>query len=229
MTLIIPKHEQHYPTLLMKTRLEEYVRSDLPPTTDRAAAIHVTPAQVLASALLAQKARSLANIDPRYHVGTALHESDFCLNEWDTEIASPSSPAGFVSVGPYQIGQEECSRFGYTIADMLVLDRATDCMVRLAEENLRIIQNAMVASNAAGRQSTRDYVDSTGFVWKDGGVRAYLAICHNHGGGYVRTTIANYGLDWARYKARNPHDHIVDHGYGADCVTGGAKYPEVTA
>lgn len=225
MTLIIPKHEQHYPTLLLKTRLEEYVREDLPPTMDRSAATHATSAQVLASVVNARLTRNLMSIDPRYHVGTALHESDYCLNEWDTEIAATNSPTGFVSVGVYQIGQEEAARFGYALADMLALDRATDCMVRLAEENLRVIQNAMTSATAAGRQSSRDYTDPKGVVWKDGGVRAYLAICHNHGSGYVRATIANYGLDWARYKARNPHDHIVDHGYGEDCVTGGMKWP----
>lgn len=227
MTLIIPKHEQRYPTLLLKTRLEEYVRADLPPTMDRKAAIYVTSAQVLDSATLAMKARSQNNVDGRYYVGTVLHESG-CLNEWDTEIATPNSPTGFISVGAYQIGSEEASRFGYALEDMLVLDRASDCMVRLVDENLRIIQNAMTSSTASGRQSSRDYADPTGKIWKDGGLRAYLAICHNHGGGYVRTTIQNYGLDWARYKVRNPHDHIVDHGYGEDCVTGGPKYPKVT-
>lgn len=223
MARILPAHEQHYPDNVMATRLEEYVFDDgRPPTQNRAYAVRVTGPQTLASVVAAQKDLCLSSIDPRYFVGTCFHEAG-CSNEWDTEKATASCPPGFVSVGAYQIGEEEAHRFGFQLADMLDFDKSSQCMVRLAEANLAQLRSYIAAT--PGKPHNEDYTDPSGKLWPQGGVRAYLAIGHNHGMGYVKATIANYGLDWAAYKTRNPQDNIVSHGYGEDCVTGGPYWP----
>jgi peptidoglycan hydrolase-like protein with peptidoglycan-binding domain len=221
MSLVIPVHEQLYPKTLLPHRVEEYVRDGAPPTSNRAYAIMVTGQQTYDAVLAAQLALSLANIDARYFVGTCFHEAG-CSNEWDTEIATVSSPSGFQSVGAYQIGDEEARRFGFTLADMLDFDKATRCMIQLAEANRT--QLRAFAKLGPGTPDP-DYTDENGVLWKGGTMRAYLGIAHNHGTGYARMTIAQYGMNWAAYKARNPNDNIVSHGYGEDCVTGGSHYP----
>lgn len=193
-----------------------------PPTMNRAYAIRVTGQQTLDAVIAAQKANGLDEIEPRYFVATCFHEAG-CSNEWDTEIASPSCTDGFVSVGAYQIGKEEAARYSYQLSDMLDFAKATDCMIRLAHDNLSYIQHYV--SQFPNANTNLDYTDEHGVFWKDGALRAYLAICHNKGAGYTRKTIAAYGLNWPAYKQRNPQDNIVAHGYGEDCVTGGPFYP----
>lgn len=225
MPLVIPVHEQLYPSKLLPHRLEEYVLDGGPPTQNRAYAKMVTGQQTLDAVRAAQAALNLANIDPRYYVGTCFHEAG-CANEWDTEVATPSSPAGFQSVGAYQIGDEEARRFTYALADMLDFDKATRCMIQLAEANRGGLRT--YAKLQPGTPDP-DYTDEHGTLWPGGTMRAYLAIAHNHGMGYARQTIATYGMNWAAYKTRNPTDNIVSHAYGEDCVTGGAHYPATTA
>lgn len=219
--VIYPRHEQHFPDKVIQSRVEEYVRDGLPPTTDRRAAIMLTGRQVLDAVTAAQERLGLASIDPRYHVGTCFHEAG-CLNEWDTEIATSSCPSGFVSVGPYQIGEEEARRYGFKLEDMTTLDKATECMVRMAEDNRRGLR---AAAGLVGVAPDPDYVDAVGRSWPGGGMRAYLAIAHNKGMGFARLTVSRYRMDWPSYKERNPHDNVVDHGYGEDCVTGGPNWP----
>jgi len=224
-TLILPQHEQLYPDKLLPHRLEEYVHDGSAPTQDRrAGAAALTGSQVLIAVTAMQAASGLFSIDQRYFVGTCFHEAG-CTNEWDTEIATESSPTGFQSVGAYQIGDEEARSFGFQLADMLDFEKATTCMIRLADRNRTALRG--YAKFAAGAPDP-DYVDSAGTLWKAGTMRAYLAIAHNHGLGYARQTIATYGMDWAKYKARNPADNIVSHGYGEDCVTGGPNWPATT-
>ena len=223
MSLILPQHEQLLGSHVLPHRLEEYVLDGQPPTQDRNAAIRVAPQTVLDAICGAQMARSLMAISPRYFVATCFHEAG-CENEFDTEVATRSSPQGFQSVGAFQIGEEEARRYHYELVNMLDLGKAADCMVQLAEDNLHGIVSAMDEADKLGRANSTVYVDPHGVEWVDGGLRAYLAIAHNHGMGYVRLTIHRYGLDWARYKARNPLDLIVKHGYGEDCVTGGYWY-----
>lgn len=221
--VLYPSHEQHFPTRLLPHRIEEYVRFDgSPPTTDRRFALRVTGRQVLDAVVKAQTRLNMMNMGPRYFVGTVFHEAG-CTNEWDTEVATASCPPGFVSVGAYQISDEEARRYGYKLEDMLDLDKASDCMVRMAEDNRRGIRTA---AGLTGDASDPDYTDPSGVVWKGGTMRAYLAIGHNHGMGYTRLTIQRYKLDWTAYKTRNPHDNIVDHDYGEDCVTGGPQWPD---
>lgn len=221
-----PQHEQHYPTKVLATRLEEYVRDGgLPPTTDRRAAQAISGQQVLDAVNQAQARLGLSMIDPRYYVGTCFHEAG-CLNEWDTEVATASCPPGYVSVGPFQIGDEEARRYGFRLEDMLVLDKASECMIRLAEDNRR---NLRVAAGLSGSAPDPDLVDAGGRRWPGGTMRAYLAVAHNKGMGFARLTIQRYGMDWLGYKERNPHDDLVDHGYGDDCVTGGPQWPGTLA
>lgn len=223
MTRIVPAHEQRYPDKLLPHRLEEYVFDDgRPPTQNRAFAARVTGDQVLAAV---DASGANGNIDPRYYVGTCFHESG-CENEWDTEIATASCIPGFVSVGAYQIGREEALRFGFALDDMLDLTKATNCMIMLAEANRRAIR---AYANLTPNVPDPDYTDPSGHVWTAGSMRAYLAIAHNHGVGYAKQTILAHGIDWAAYKARNPADKIVSHGYGEDCVTGGPQWPTRTA
>lgn len=220
--VLYPQHEQHWPVKLLQGRIEEYVRADgSPPTTDRRFAQYVTGDQVLAAVIKVQTRLNLANIDPRYFVGTCFHEAG-CSNEWDTEVATQSCPPGFMSVGAYQIGDEEARRYGFRLTDMLDFDKSTECMVRMAEDNRRGLRFAAGITTDA---PDPDYTDASGNLWKGGAMRAYLAIAHNHGMGFARLSITRNKLDWPRYKASNPRDNIVDHGYGEDCVTGGPKWP----
>lgn len=222
MPVIIPQHEQSYPIKLLQTRLEEYVFLDgRPPTQNRAFADRLTGKQVLDVVTAVQNDLSLHNIDPRYFVATCFHEAG-CSNEWDTEIASPSCPSGFASVGPYQIGAEEAQRFGYRLTSMLNLRDATTCMIRLAEANRNSIRQA---AGFMKNTPDPDYMDGSGTIWKAGAMRAYLAICHNHGSLFTKTTISRYGFNWQNYKKRNPTDNMVAHSYGEDCITGGPNFP----
>lgn len=219
----LPQHEQLWPNKLLPHRLEEYVMDDgSPPTQNRAFAKRVTGQHVLDAVIAAQQALGLNNIDPRYFVGTCFHEAG-CANEWDTEVATPSCPPGFVSVGAFQIGEEEANRFGFQLKDMLDLSSSVSCMIKLAEYNRRQLRG--YAAIGGPSVPDPDYTDDKGSFWVGGTMRAYLAIAHNHGLGYAAATIKNYGMDWGGYIKRNPLDNIVSHGYGQDCVTGGPYYP----
>lgn len=224
MSILYPRHEQHYPDKLLPHRLEEYVRSDgSPPTQNRAYAKRVTGQQVVEAVLEAQQRLNMHNIDARYFVSTCFHEAG-CENEWDTEVASPSCYEGFVSVGAFQIGKEEAQRHGYQLEDMLDLKLSAACMVQLAEWNRAQLRVAA----RLGVLPDPDYLDGKGVLWKGGTMRAYLAIAHNHGVGFTRKTLAANGMDWDAYKRRNPQDKIVSHRYGEDCITGGPMWWEKT-
>lgn len=220
--IIYPKHEQHWPDHKLPKRIEEYVLDDgRPPTTNRAFAKRLTGQQVLTAISRVQKKTGLLNIDPRYFVATCFHEAG-CTNEWDTEIATDRAPFGFVTVGAFQISQEEAEKYNRKLEDMLDLDKASDVFVRLAESNRAAIRSA---AGIPERAPDPDYMDADGIVWKGGTIRAYLAIAHNKGVGFVRSTIKNYGLDWNSYKKRNPTDRIVSNLYAEHCITGGPYWP----
>lgn len=206
--MIYPNHKQVFPSTLLPHRLEEYVRPGLPPTTDRHAAKLVTGQQVYDAVTKAQKALGgQGNISPKYYVATCFHESG-CVNEWDTEIATASCPEGFQSVGAFQIGPDEAKRFGFALADMLDLDKATQCMIKLAEAN---------------RQALRTYAKLAPNAPDPDCINAYLALAHNQGLGAAKATIQRYGMNWETYKQRNPGSRIIP--YGNDCLTGGSHYP----
>lgn len=223
--IIYPKHEQHWPDHKLPKRLQEYVLDDgRPPTLNRAFAKRVTGQEVLEAVSRVQKKTGLLNIDPRYYVATCFHEAG-CTNEWDTEIATNRAPNGFVTVGAFQISQEEAERFQHKLEDMLDLNKSANVFVRLSESNRAAVRSA---AGIPERSPDPDYTDDNGVVWKGGMVRAYLALAHNKGVGFVRQTIKTYGMDWKSYKLRNPMDNIVAHKYAEDCITGGPYWPGST-
>lgn len=191
------------------------------PTTNRAYAKKTTGQEVLDAVVKAQAATGLTATDPRYFVGTWFHEAG-CSNEWDTEVATASCPQGFVSVGGFQIGEEEAQRYGFQLVDMLDITKSCMCMMKLAEHNRQVIR---AAAGLGTGMPDPDYTSPSGMLWIGGAVRAYMAIAHNHGTGFVAQNIAAHGLDWAAYKTRYPQDNIVAHGYGEDAITGGPYYP----
>jgi hypothetical protein len=171
------------------------------------------------------------NIDPRYFVGTAMHEAGV-TNEIDTEVATQSDPTGFVSIGLYQISQEEGQEFGISPVDLLDLQKATDCMVQLAEKHRSDMRAFMAAlpANSPGfldaSEPDPSYIDTNGTLWPAGTMRAYLALCHNQGFGAAQYTIKTHGMDWRGYKSRNPQINLVCHDYGDDVITGGSAWPQ---
>lgn len=222
MTRVVPSHPQHYPDRLLPHRLQEYVFDDgRPPTTSRAAAHMVTGREILDIVVAVQKNLGLALIDPRYYVGTCFHEAG-CSNEWDTEIASQSCIGGFVSVGAYQIGEEEARKYGFELEDMLDLEKATICMVKLAEDNRKRLR---IFAKLTNGEPDPDYVDEHGTLWKGGSMRAMLAIAHNHGLGWASRYLSSNSMDYAVFRRRYANDNIVSHKYGDDCITGGPNYP----
>jgi peptidoglycan hydrolase-like protein with peptidoglycan-binding domain len=232
MSIIFPSHQQLWPNQLLPTRLQEYTYSDgSPPTQDRVLAEgFVTGQQVIDAVKAAQLSTGLCSIDPRYFVGTAFHEAGV-TSEVDTEIATSSDPTGFVSVGLYQISQDEAAQFSFSLIDLLDLEKSTECMVRLAEQHRTDIRAFMAAlppsspGYLAASAADPDYTDRAGTVWNAGNMRAYLALCHNQGLGAAKYTIQNYGMGWAGYRSRNPTISLVSHGYGDDVITGGSYMP----
>lgn len=219
---ILPQHEQHYPDHIMPTRLQEYVFDDgRPPTLNRKlGAQPVTVSQILAAATAARDDAKLSNIGLEYYVGTAMHEAG-CTNEWDTEKATASSPRGFVSVGLYQIGEDEAKAWGFTLEDMLDLYKSSLCFVKMAEQHRTAIRQLLRLGSS---QPDPAFTGADGVVYEGGMVRAYLALYHNMGGGACAATLSRYGADWAGFMARNPTNNLVAHHYGIDCITGGPEY-----
>jgi hypothetical protein len=222
--MILPTNSQHYPDNVLPFRQEWYVRADgSPPSGNRAYAIKPNPRDVLEAIEAAKHATGLVEIDDRYFIGTYGHESG-CLNEFDIEIATAGDVAGFVSVGPWQIGAEEAARFGFTLADMLDLGKAARCFVQLASANRTALRG--YAGLAAGAPDP-DYTDSAGNLWLGGTMRFFLGVAHNHGCGFAHQIIAapSIGLNVGRYAVARESDNIIAHGYGMDCITGGGLWP----
>lgn len=180
-------------------RKEEYlIMAPVRTTNRKQGAILVTPEQVIEACT---SARVVTDIPPRFFVGTAQHETNFAINEIDTE------PNGFVTEGIYQISREEATEVGMPKADLLDLDVATVVFTRLMEKRLSRILS----------KTTHPVKED---VW------AYLAIAHNQGLGAALKTIEAHGLDWAAYKKRNPKVRIVSSGYGDNVITGGPRWPK---
>lgn len=217
-----PAHVQHWPDNVLPTRLEEFVLDDGPPSQNKhKGAKFLSGAQVLDMVSHVQFDHGYIGLSPLYYVATVAHEAG-CSNEVDTEIATPDSPAGFVSVGAYQIGQEEAQHHGYALIEMIDFEKATICMSQLSEERRMLIRGFAGLTNGTPDPA---YTDAKGKVWPGGQVRFYAAICHNQGEGAVARTIKRWGLDAAGYIKRNPTVRIVSSGYGLDCITGGPSYP----
>jgi hypothetical protein len=168
-------------------------KEEFPPNGQR---IRVTPQEV------ADAWRLRSPIDPRYIIATADHESSFTVNEIDTE------PNGFVSIGIFQLSQDEAVSAGLPNADLMTLEGSCDVMAKTAARRLA---NIMSAANLTA--PTTD-------CW------FYLALCHNQGWGACHKTICAHGLDAAAWTARNPQLAQAAR-YFSDCVTGGARWAEV--
>jgi hypothetical protein len=169
-------------------------------------------------------------IDARYALGTAQHESGFALNEKDTE------PNGFVSMGLYQISMDEMVHVGMRRADPYDLDECTIVFARLTEERFKAIIRAV------GH-----------FPSESPDVNAYLFIAHNQGLAACLKSIKLHDMNWAAYKKRNGdaarkfmHDAVSANpadqqtvqlateklrwwekvfAYGDDVISGGSEWP----
>lgn len=148
-------------------------------------------------------------IPPQYACGTAQHETDYTINEVDTE------PSGFVSKGIFQLSDEEAQEAGDPTANMLTLPGAISVLLPIAQKR---VQKLVAAAQAVQGDSLANAMN--GDLW------AYLALAHNQGLGAALKTIGMHGLDWRAYKDRNPH--LADMAaYGDDCISGGARWGEV--
>lgn len=163
--------------------------------------IHADPADVARLWLL----HAPSYIPAQYAVGTAQHETDFTTNEKDTEESN------FVSMGIFQISQEEMTHVGMPTANIYDLEDSIVILAALADERWQAIVKA-----AGSPSPIRD-------------MPAYLALAHNQGLAAALKTIRLHGLDWTAYKARNPQLASMA-AYGDDCISGGEKWrPEFGA
>ena len=158
-----------------------------------------------AAEIVAAWRRHTGRIPAQFALGTAQHESNFTLNEVDTE------ESGFVSKGIFQLSDEEAAEAGRPKANLLALEDATEVFSVLCERRLqRLIEAADL---------NEDNLPAD--VW------AYLALAHNQGLAAAHKTIRAHGLDWAAYKRRNPQ--LAGMGrYGDDVISGGARWAEAT-
>lgn len=173
-------------------RLEEYRRPDGTWSRSRRDAVFITTARLLDAVHVVG-----TTVPGRYYVGTAQHESNFALNERDTETS------GFQSWGLYQVSQAEAVAVGMPNADLCALGPNTFVMVKLAELHRRRLRQLLDLGEGAP-----DPAD----------LGAYLAIAHNQGLAAALKTARVHGLDWEGYKRRNPAIRIVSSGYGDDVL-----------
>ncbi len=146
----------------------------------------------------------------KYFLGTAQHESNFALNERDTE-APDATGHRFQSWGIFQISEQE---FLSTLPPpsngspflLLELPNAMLCMSLLAARNRQPVREAMEKMGLP-----KDAPDPTD-------MSAYLAIAHNQGRSAAVKTILAHGYSWKEYKKRNPTIRIVSSGYGDDVL-----------
>ena len=85
-------------------------------------------------------------VSAAYALGTAQHETNYALNEVDTEVS------GFVSSGIFQLSEEEKGEAGLPSADLLTLEGATDVLAAIAEQRLTrilVVHRPAVADPAA--------------------------------------------------------------------------------
>jgi len=146
-------------------------------------------------------------IPAQFALGTAQHEASFTVNEKDTE------PSGYISMGIFQLGQEEIDHVKVPGADVYTLAGSVALYVPLALERLHKL---LVIS----------FLDATcppADIW------FYLAMAHNMGLGAALKSIKEHGLNAAAWTARNPQlaQAAV---YFNDCITGGKHWtPELNA
>lgn len=183
---------------------------------------------------VAEAWRARSAVDVRYALGTAEHETNFAVNEVDTE------ESGFQSFGIYQVSLEEIGQAGPAAAGVDVnglatLVGCTQVMAAITTHRVGLI------TAAAPREAQGD------------DLRAYLSIAHNQGLGACLKTIEAHGLDWAAYKDRNRRGALDEvsaaapgtsdelrakakykwwcsvFAYGDDCISGGDAWAALQA
>lgn len=143
-----------------------------------------------------------ARIPPQYAVASAQHEANFAVNEQDIETS------GYVSIGIYQLAQEEAAHVGKPHANLMDLVEASRVFAALQHERLDAIELAMGPSSSL----------NTSDRW------AYLAMSHNFGLSATLKTIHEHGMNWRAWVARNPTLTAAIE-YFSDAVTGGPHFP----
>lgn len=159
-------------------RVEEYLVATSTWSDSKTSAKRVTADQV---AEACRKAG--ATLPLGYYVYTAQHESNFAVNERDTE------PSGFMSYGVFQLSMEEARSVKKSGANLLDLDVAARVLVLIAENRRVFIRGILKLRNADPDP-------------KD--MAAYVAICHNAGeNDGTFKNLPKYGLDFTVWKERN--------------------------
>lgn len=129
--------------------------------------------------------------DPRFALGTSDHESSLTLNEKDTE------PSGFVSMGIYQISEDEMRHVGMPEADPYDLEDCTIVFAKLTEEREVAICRALPPI----RPTDSNYYEA--MTRRTVSMPAYLFIAHNQGLAACLKSIRTWGMNWESYKSRN--------------------------
>ncbi len=175
------------------SRKEEYLPDGKP--------IRVTPAEVVAC-----WRKYTTNIPAQFALGCAMHESNFALNEIDTE------PSGYCSMGIYQLGDEEMKETGFPVSRkagsaVYTLEGSTRMMVRLCESRFERLSHAA------------NWCPPLPDVW------AFLAVAHNLGLGAAIKSVNSHGMNWQAFVDRNPGLAALGR-YGDDCISGGEHWAE---
>ena len=141
-------------------------------------------------------------IPAQYALGTAQHETNWTLNEVDTE------DSGFVSMGIFQLSDEERKQVGLPAANLLALEDACKVLALVAAQRLTLLLQESAITDPPYPSD----------IW------AYLAVAHNEGTQAALKTIRRHGLDWMQWKRRNFQQLGNMCNYGDDCISGGSKW-----
>lgn len=160
------------------SRVEEFLVQQTAWSPQTKSAQRVTPEQV---AEACRKAG--ATVALQYFIGTAQHESNFAINERDTE------ENGFQSYGIFQLSQYEARTVKMPGANLLDLDVACRVMVLITENRRKFLRSILRAA-----PNEPDVAD----------LCAYIAVMHNVGeNDPTFQNIPKYGMNWKKWKDRN--------------------------
>lgn len=155
-------------------------------------------------------------------VGTALHETNYTLNEQDTDTSS--SGATTTTYGLFQVNTDDkWARAKAPTADYWTLEGQCEIFAGVCEYYMGRLLAAANKYNAAHGLPPLEADSPPPDLW------SYIAISHNQGLGAALKSIATYGMGWQRYRDENGQSVNVsavrDNGvYGDDVQTGGADF-----